>query len=109
MTSNRFKKSIEKLETAAENQPKPLKPSADRVAPTKNPEDTPLPFMESMKPQIAASDNLGDIPLTKRLGRDTTVYLTNEVLDAVSQIAKQRGGSKSKVIDKALRQVLAIG
>jgi hypothetical protein len=107
---NRFTQSIKQLEAAAESKPPINEPAASQQ------EDTPLPFTGNMsQPQAAAitngavNDLLGEIPITKRQGKHITVYLTNEVIGAVTKIEKQRGVSRSKVVDKALRQVLKVG
>jgi hypothetical protein len=90
--SNRFKQSIEQLEKASENTP--------------NLTDTPLPFMAVSPPNdVATADFLGDIQPTRQ-GKDVTFYLSYEVIEALEQISKQRGISKSKVADKALKRVL---
>jgi predicted DNA-binding ribbon-helix-helix protein len=63
------------------------------------------------QPQTATSvydDLLGEIPIIKRQGRDTTVYMDNEVHEVITKIANERKVSNSKVINKLLRRVLLV-
>ena len=53
-------------------------------------------------------DFLGEIPATKQNGVSTGFYIAPEVLEVVERKAKERKVSKSKIVEKALRQVLAI-
>ena len=79
--------------------------------PPVNPFDAPIQAIrpskeETSQPQEIMIDGLGDIPAPKRQGRDTTLYLSYEVLEAVKNASSQRGISKSKIVDYALRKIL---
>ena len=93
---NRFKQSLERLETVAEKQP----PATN--APAAKPQTAAV--------NIGALDSLlGDIAATKRRGNTICVYLSNDVLEAIDRIMEQRGiGSRSKVINKVLRKILLV-
>ena len=101
--TNRFKRSIESLETAAENPPL----QNGQTAPDMPPSGMGQPPANTVKMGVI-NDFLDDIEPTRRRGMGSSIYLTNEVLEAVTQIAAQRRISKSKVVDKVLRQVLKI-
>jgi hypothetical protein len=53
--------------------------------------------------------NLGDIPIVKPNGKTTGFYLSYEVQAVIEKIAAQRNVKKSRVVEKALRQVFNIG
>ena len=80
---------------------------ADSLNPPVNPYDAPTPAIKKIsQPQTVAIDVLGDIPAPKRRGRDSTFYLTNDVLEAVANAANHRGVSKSKIVNHVLKRVL---
>jgi len=81
----------------------------DTLNPPINPFDTPLPATNKIsQPQTVANDGLGDIPVSKRQGRDSTFYLSNDVLEAVANAANHRGVSKSKIVNHVLKRVLLL-
>ena len=93
MSDNRFSKSIKQLEMASEDTP--------------DVSDTPLPFMAVIEPQKnSMSDFLSTLQPQKRQGKYITLYLSHDVIEAVEKLSKQREISKSKIVDKALKQVL---
>lgn len=78
-------------------------------APKKKTTPAPSQALRQDNPQkenAPTNDIFSEISAPARRGRDTTVYLSNDVLDAVKKVSEHWGISKSKVIDTALRQVL---
>ena len=93
MSDNRFSKSIKQLEMVSEDTP--------------NVADTPLPFMAVIEPQTTSvSDFLSTIEPKKRQGKYVTFYLSHDVIETIEKLSEQREISKSKIVDKALKQVL---
>ena len=93
MSGNRFSKSIKCLEMASEETP--------------NVADTPLPFMAVLEPsKTSMTDFLSSIQPKQRRGKYITFYLSYEVIEAIEKLSKKRKISKSKIVDKALKQVL---
>jgi hypothetical protein len=88
----------------------PIAPENKTVKPpTAQAQTTDSEKLTSPPQSVGTADGiLGDIPPQKRLGKDITVYLSTDVLTAIEQVATSRGVSKSRVVDKCLRQVFKI-
>ena len=77
-----------------------------KPAPAKAPKPTSAPQVKLKKENPAVKDIFSEVSAPTRRGRDITIYLNNDVLEAVTQISAQRGISKSKVINAVLGQIL---
>jgi len=77
-----------------------------KPAPAKALKPASAPQVKIKKENLTIKDIFSEVSAPTRRGRDITIYLDNEVLEAVAQISAQRGISKSKVVNAVLGQVL---
>ena len=88
--SNRFKKSIETLEKTE------LSNSDNEI----------LNIEQSNGNSNILADILINISAKEPLGKSVALYLSVETDEAVTKLAKQKGVSKSKLVDNILKQIL---
>lgn len=101
-TTNREKRRLKKSGNNTVNKAVALNPPV-------NPFDAPLPTIEKTnQTQPVTIDGLGYMPIPKRQGRDITLYLSNDVLEAIANAANHRGVSKSKIANHVLKRVLLL-
>ena len=89
--SNRFKKSIETLEKTE--------------VPNKNNNETSNTEQSNINSNIL-TDILTNISVKEPLGKSVALYLSLETDEAVTKLSKQKGISKSKLVDNILKQIL---
>ena len=88
--SNRFKKSIETLEKAE----------------LPNNINEPANIERSNGNADILTDILANISVKEPQGKSVALYLSAETDEAVTKLAKQKGISKSKLVDNILKQIL---
>jgi hypothetical protein len=86
--SNRFKKSLDSLDAQINTQD------------NKN-----TPNKENNSNSNILSDILDNISTKEPQGKSVALYLSIEIDEIISKTSKQRGISKSKLVDSVLRQV----
>lgn len=121
MASNRFKKSIESIVSNNEGNVEEYVSNNVSINEVNNALDNiiineidnTLEHVLSDKQDIICDNVLSNILINihkdEQRGKNITFYLSMEVEDAVSQIAKQNNISKSKLVDNILKQVLLEG
>ena len=91
--SNRFKQSIDNLQTKA---------AINEKTETKS---------EKTEPAInnTVLDNILEAIPKETQRKNYAFYLSNEIAEAITKVAKQKGISKSKLVENILKQVLLGG